>query len=214
MKRVFAPDSGFMLFVSRVFDILIVSLLFLLCCIPVITIGPGLCALYNTTRKVVIERKGYVVKEFFHSFLVNLRQGILAWIILLAAAALMFVNVYFVIQTWKGGLAVSLLAVYFAVLLVVIILTAYVFPILASFQCTLKQLFGSAVSMAVAYPVKTLVLGLWEILFYISLVYSFAVFPLALFLIPAGFAAMQKYILGKIFLEYMDVETKESTENL
>ena len=46
MDRIFNMDNKFFTFMSRVADLIILNLLFLLCCIPIVTIGPAITAMY------------------------------------------------------------------------------------------------------------------------------------------------------------------------
>lgn len=207
MSRILAPDSGFMLFLSKLFDILLISLFFLVCCIPVVTIGPAFCALYASTRKVVLKREGYVAREYFHSFRINLAQGMIAWIILFVIMALMGINIFYTATTWKNVFGVVATGIYFAVLCVVLIVGGYLFPILSRFECKGKRLIGSAFMMAIEHPAASILLLFLQIIFYVLLVMSYAGFPLLLFFIPVGYAVLQQRILEKIFVQYMEDES-------
>lgn len=206
MSRIFSADSAPMLFLSKFLDILILSVLFWLCCIPIVTIGPALSALYYTTRKVISKKEGYLFKSFFHSLRVNLGQGILAWIILLAVEVLMMVNILFSGSNFQGTFRVVMMAIYFAILFVALMISGYLFPTLAQFDCKGKQLFRNAISLAVTYPGRTILMLLLQIVFYLLMAVSFAALPILLFFLPVVYAALQRAILEKIFLQYMEEE--------
>lgn len=53
---------------NQVADILGAGFLWLICSVPVVTIGPATAALYYTVVKVVRRNRETVVKSFFHSF--------------------------------------------------------------------------------------------------------------------------------------------------
>ena len=92
LKGVFSLDNPVMRFLSRVADIMILNLLFLLCSIPVVTIGASLSALYYCLFKIKEEEEGYLVRKFFHSFKDNLKQATLMWLIFLAFFLLLFLE--------------------------------------------------------------------------------------------------------------------------
>ncbi|MDD7402666.1 MAG: YesL family protein [Butyribacter sp.] len=211
MGRFFAPDSKPMLFLSKVFDILIVSILFLLCSIPVITIGPALCALYYTTRKIVTRREGYVVRTFFHSFRINFLQAFPIWLVLLVVALLMGVNIWYSATHFQGAFRIAMLAFYFAVLIIDVILIGYIFPILSRFSCTGKMLFTNAVTISITHLGSTLGVLVLQIAFYFSIAFFFAVFPIALFVLPVCYAKLQQLLLERIFAEYIDEESEEGS---
>lgn len=83
MRGVFNPDSPMMRALGVVWDLIVLNLLFLVCCIPVVTIGPAITALHYVTTKMAGEKDGTpVVGNFFKSFRANFRQGVLMGILL------------------------------------------------------------------------------------------------------------------------------------
>mgnify|MGYP001019452691 CR=1 FL=1 len=83
MNNIFNPDNKFFSFMGRVADLMILNLLCIVCCIPVVTAGPAIAAMYYITLKMARNEESYVVKGFFHSFKQNLKQGIVIQIIML-----------------------------------------------------------------------------------------------------------------------------------
>jgi len=58
LRGVFNPDSPMMRALGVVWDLIVLNLLFLVCCIPVVTIGPAITALHYVTTKMAGEKKG------------------------------------------------------------------------------------------------------------------------------------------------------------
>ena len=75
MNSLFNPDNPIFHFLSRIADIIFLNLLFLLCCIPIITVGPSISALYYCMLKIIRNRDSSITGMFFHSFRENLKQG-------------------------------------------------------------------------------------------------------------------------------------------
>ena len=92
MGKLFNLDSPFMQFMNRVADLMWLNILFVICCIPVITIGPSLTAMYYITLKMVRNEESYITKGFFKSFRQNFLQATILWIMLLAILAVLFVD--------------------------------------------------------------------------------------------------------------------------
>ena len=61
---------------TKIADMIIVSLYFILCCVPLVTLVPSCCALYQTASKVLRRDVGNLTQEFFKTLKMNLRQGI------------------------------------------------------------------------------------------------------------------------------------------
>ena len=83
MDRFFNMDNKFFTFMSRVADLIILNLLCIVCCIPVVTIGPSIAAMFYVTLKMVRNEESYIVRGFFKSFKQNLKQGIVINLIML-----------------------------------------------------------------------------------------------------------------------------------
>ena len=52
-------------FLNKMADLILLNLIFLLCCIPVVTIGPAITALYAVSLRSVRYADGYVIQTFF-----------------------------------------------------------------------------------------------------------------------------------------------------
>lgn len=89
MDRLFNMDNKFFTFMSRVADLIILNILCVVCCIPIVTIGPSICAMFYVTLKMVRNEESYIVRGFFKSFKQNLKQGIIINLIMLAAGILL-----------------------------------------------------------------------------------------------------------------------------
>ena len=68
-------------FLNKMADLILLNLIFLLCCIPVVTIGPAITALYAVSLRSVRYGDGYVIQTFFRSFKQNFKQSFVAGMI-------------------------------------------------------------------------------------------------------------------------------------
>ena len=60
MSRAFNFEGPVFTFLSRLADLFWLNLLFIVCCIPVITIGAATTALYYVTLKMAKDEEGYI----------------------------------------------------------------------------------------------------------------------------------------------------------
>ena len=77
-------DNVVHVFLNKLGDIVIANLLFILCCIPVITIGPSLTALYHCMMRTVKGNNNGTTKTFFRAFKENFKQSLIIWLLILA----------------------------------------------------------------------------------------------------------------------------------
>jgi len=148
-------------FFYDLFDLIVVNWLWILCCIPVITIGPATCGLYAVTLKLARDEAVSPAKAFFQSFRKNFKAGLvleLAAALLLAVAAGDF---WFAMN--QEGFAKSL---YFALaafaVMLFLCLISYSFALQAMFENTLKQQILNAFKLALVAPGKTILI--WVVL--------------------------------------------------
>ena len=79
---------------TAIIDILWLGLLWLLCSLPLVTLGAASTALYYSMVKCVRHERSRATREFFHAFRQNFRQATLLWLICLGALALGAADVY------------------------------------------------------------------------------------------------------------------------
>ena len=64
MNRFFNMDNKFFVFMGRVADLLLMNFLCILCCIPVVTAGASITALYYVTLKMARDEESYIARSF------------------------------------------------------------------------------------------------------------------------------------------------------
>ena len=68
MNRLFDADNKLNRFLAKVFDCGILSVLWIVCSIPVFTMGAATIAMYTVTLKMVKNEEGAIVRSFFKAF--------------------------------------------------------------------------------------------------------------------------------------------------
>ncbi|MGN1184899.1 MAG: DUF624 domain-containing protein, partial [Oliverpabstia sp.] len=75
MNNLFNPDNKFFTFMGKVADLMILNLLCIVCCLPIVTAGASITALYYVTLKIARNEETYIARGFFHSFKENFKQA-------------------------------------------------------------------------------------------------------------------------------------------
>ena len=154
MKNLFNLDNPFVQFLSRVGDLIIVNTLFLLCCLPVVTIGASVAALHKVSQAIILDEDNGTVKTFFRGFRDNFRQATALWLMMLLFAAAMVCN-WFLILGFAGGSAL-LKGIVLAFSAVVLILAVWMFPLMTRYSNSLRQHANNALILAVVKLPRTL----------------------------------------------------------
>lgn len=155
--NIFSPDGRLAAVLNRIGDLIILNVLTILCCIPVITAGAALTALYSVTLKMVKNEEGKIVTEYFRAFRGNFKQATMLWMI--SAAALLAVVLDFHVLRQQNS---TIWTVYKGVLLIVLVLLGtficYLFPVLARFVNTTKNTAKNAMLFSVIHPFQSVLM--------------------------------------------------------
>nr|WP_296011059.1 DUF624 domain-containing protein [uncultured Blautia sp.] len=156
-------DNVIHIFLNKLGDIIVANLLFLVCCIPIITIGPALTALYHCMLRTVKGNNNGTTKTFFRAFKENFRQSLIVWLGLLAVGFILFLNIRF-LQNTASVVSKPLFYVSLGIAGLVIILALYIFPVIAAFANTTMNLLKNAYVFAFLHFPSTLAIAVISIL--------------------------------------------------
>ena len=219
MGKIFSLDSPFVQFMNRVADIMWLNILFIICCIPVITIGASVTAMYYVTLKMVRNEESYITKSFFKSFKLNFRQATVIWLILVIAGGLLAFD--FAIMTGRLGVSIenSTLASAMQVLLIVVfifyIFTAtFVFPVLSKFYNSIKNTIKNAFIMSIRHFPVTLACIAVGIIVALLIIYIPIMLMLSIFLLFSLAAYACSFLFVRVFDKYIPEQKDEDTMNI
>ncbi len=120
---------------SRIFELLLLNLLFVLTSLPLITIGASLTALFSVNLKLVRNEESYIIREYFRAFRRDLKPASVTFLLFAVTGTLFSFNIILALQsTGLLYLITGVLSLIFLILLGVYAL--YYFPLLARFHYT------------------------------------------------------------------------------
>ena len=209
LKKLFGIEGSFTGAMSRLADFVLLSALWLLVSLPLITIIPSTAALYYACVKSLRKGHGTPIAEFKSFFAKNWKQGIGISILYLILGVLVGFNIYSVFHMDQSStiyhiyIVISLwLGVLFA------FLSIYLPAVFSRFEYRLMDFLKNSLIMAVRHTLTSLILCA------VSAVAVFLMlrFYVLLFVFPAVLALVNSYGLEKVFRKYM-IKT-ENEENL
>lgn len=211
----FSADNRVFRYFNRIFDMIVLNLLFIITCIPVITIGPALTALYYVAVNTWSRGDGYIFQMYLKSFKQNFKQAVLLWLGMAAVGAAVIYNFGFWIKNGNQiGENLGMAAIIISAVLLFIygIIFTYVWVLLAKFENTTWQTVKNALFIGVAKLPLTvciwLIVGLVAFLMYY---YSAAMACGVMF----GFAVvayLQALIMRKVLKPYLGEVEKLTPE--
>lgn len=215
MKGFLSLDGGLMQILNRVMYIVAVNLLFLLCCIPVITIGASATAMYTVFFKFQKGLEPPILKTFFGAFKSNFKISLKGWIPMLVILLTLIVNYYILNNTGiiGTGIAGAAFRIFLdLVLIVMLALWIYLFPAMAYFENNIWGYLTYAVSLAVSRLPKTILLMFVHVIPIVIIVCLLQTYSAvgAILLMFFGFS-VSAYLSGKVLLPLFGFK-KESLE--
>ena len=213
MGKMFNPDSKISILLNRIADYVILGVIWIICSLPIFTIGASTTALYYTSLKLLDGEESYLTKDFFYSFKTNFKQATLLWLAALGVGIFLAFDLMLCRQ--MGNPVTYVVVISFA--LVYLLTLLYLFPYLSKFYCTFKQAIRSALFMSIQHIGYTIAL----IVINAVLIITAMVNPFLVILLPAVFTYLNSSIFRQIFKKYIPekpqeavVSVSESEENV
>ncbi|HIU76926.1 MAG TPA: YesL family protein, partial [Candidatus Pelethocola excrementipullorum] len=80
--NLFTYGGKFSYYMEKTFDMIALSILWLICCIPLVTVGASTTALYYAVNKSWKQDNGYIARAFFHGFRMSFKPALGLWILI------------------------------------------------------------------------------------------------------------------------------------
>ncbi len=142
-------DNPIMRGMGRLADFIILNLLWVVCSIPIITIGASTTALYTVMLKLVKNEEGYIAKGFLKAFKENFKQSTIMWIIFLLISIVFVVDFASIkLMSDKIGGILQILFLFMGALLTAWMV--YAFALQARFVNTVKNTLKNAMILVFA----------------------------------------------------------------
>lgn len=197
----FSINSPLWNFANKILNFLWLSILWLVCSLPIITLGASTSALYSVTLKYVCNEEGYLTSSFFRAFRRNLKQGIIIWLILLGIGLFLGMDFIVYYRSEKIGTGHLLfMTLCFSLTLLYAFMHLYVYAVLAKFETTVFHILKNSCIMAACHWPSSLAMMTLSLLL---TAVGFLIFPPLLFIAPAGLCYMHSKFLFKIFDKYI-----------
>ena len=141
---------------GKLVDCVWVSILWVICCIPVFTIGASTTAAMSVALKLADDEEGYIAKSYFEAYKANFKQGVPMGLIFLVA----WYAVYLDFQLFGAvkNNPVILLIIGMVSVFLVIIAMIYSFSLLARYENTVVRTIQNSMDISRKYFGKTLIL--------------------------------------------------------
>ena len=165
--KLFHSDNPIWIGMGRLFDIVELNLLWLLCSLPLFTAGPAAAALYTAMAALIRGEETYPHRDFFRAFRRRFRRNAAAGLLLATVGAFLWADVRIARQSGTGIFA-FLMVFFFILLLFWLFMTIYAIPLLALYDGSLKNTLILAFTLSIRrFPLTVALTAITAVIFWI-----------------------------------------------
>lgn len=212
----------FDIYIKRFWKLIQLNMLYFICCIPIVTIGPATAGFTYVLRNYARDTHSFLYSDFFDAVKKNWKQSFCVSLIQLA----MGVFLIFGISQYEPGNTFFVIYFIIAVCINVIftMMMFYVYPMIVTFKLSLRQIFKNAL-IFVSLGIKTNIITFFLcLLLIIPFIIGFMYFPAIFILLPLillstigliinfnVYPYLKKYIIDPYYKDHPE-EIKENNE--
>lgn len=204
MRNLFNPESLVWKPLGFLGDLVVLSLLWAVCSVPVVTLGPASAALYDAAVHSLRRKEDLPFERFFATFRRELKEGVLStlvWLgIALALGAALFALLRYVpacAEHWPLVLAAALILGFF-----LLCVQCWLWPTLSRFTLDLRALHSAALRLALGHILRSAAMAvLWG-----AALYAGFRWVAPIFVCPGLAALLSTFFIEPVFRRYEQVD--------
>ena len=206
--NIFSFNSWLSRFLYLVADIVLLHILWIICSLPIVTIGASTTALYSSCMKRIRRDEGYITGNFFRAFKSNFRQSTLIWLLLLAVGGILYMDLWIGLSV-EGVLGKIMLVSCSMLLIPFFCAVLYIFPVQAKFENRILDNLKNAFLMSLSNFQWTLFLA-FILATFVLLTLVFPPFMGLMLIAGAGiFGYLTSCVFVYVFRKYLPDELQE-----
>ena len=161
IQTVFDVNNPFVLACERILNLFILNFLFVLTCLPILTLGPAKIALYGSLKRLHEGQRAGLISAYLKEFKENLLQGGILGLLELFVVGFCLLDLY-LLSSQSGPLVQVFQALFLGMLFLTILIFSYVYPLVSQRKMTSKQALKTSLILAgLNLPWSLLILAVW-----------------------------------------------------
>lgn len=154
--KFFNVDGPVYKLLSNLVALVEINFLWLLCSLPIVTMGGATIAAFDVCMKLAGDEEGHVASDFFHAFKANFKNGIPYGLLLLLCCYVVWLD-FSLFEQIEGNPMILLIMGMIAAF-VFLISFLYAFPLQARYENTLVNTLKNSADISMKFFLKTLLL--------------------------------------------------------
>lgn len=212
MGNLFNIESPFFQWLSKFADRIILNILYVITCMPVVTIGASTAALYNVSGRID-RAEGHVWRDYWKAFRSNFKQATVLWIVLLVSGMVIGFGMLFYLRSNQSGSMIGILIV--ALLFFLWAATsAWVFPLQSRFENSVQNTLKNSLIFGLLYFPRSIVVAVINLFPLVVFLFFPTVFLYLTFIWLMVWFSMAASINLSIFKnQFTDLEKMSTSED-
>lgn len=211
-KWLFDLDSPLIRGLSKMFDCMLLSLLTIICSLPVLTVGTAVSACYDVMIRIALDRDNGIIKPYFRAFGKNFKKGTIIWLICLVGIIFIGAN-YYLLSFEFEGISEGVRSVIMVIVLLLTVLMGfvliYVFPLQARYENKVGTTLKNALFISIVQFPRSIGLLVINGLMVALGAFAPAVIPLLLFAECSAVFYFTATNMIKVFVALGDEDAKK-----
>ena len=212
MESLFSAESTLMRGLTRLADMMILNLLFIVTSIPLVTLGASLTALHFTAMRIGTGECLSVSGDYARSFRQNFRQATVIGLVIALLVVVLAAWDHVIATLLSGSARLALQAVWYVLAFNLILTALFVFPYIANFEGRTRDVFRNAILLAWRHlPTALAILATSALGVGVTYVYPHAT-GYGLFWLLLGFATIavaSGFLFTRIFRSYVAASSRD-----
>lgn len=125
------------------------NVIFLICSLPIFTLGASITALYSVSFKIIEKKEGSIFNDFLNAFKKNFKQATLAWIGMLFYCMVLFAQYYLIIKTAGIIGSIYIVVLFMSVIIGALVITL-IFPIISRYNNSIRMVIKNSFLLAIS----------------------------------------------------------------
>lgn len=205
----FNPDHFLWRFLAKLADLFFLSICWLVCSIPLITVGSASIALYDSVSHCLRHDEGGTYKRFFRTFRAEVKRGIALTLLWSVIAFVVSVGYQILYQSSsESSVFATVTIAYYVFLLIPVAMVCWIVALESRFVYSFSKLHQSATVLTFAklptsVAITALLLAGFELIIR---------FPFFLMFLPATVSYFQSWFIERVFQKIAPTSVPEETE--
>ena len=171
-SKIFDYDGPVMTFLSNSFDYFFLSVLCLICSLPIVTAGAAVSAKYYVAMKIARGESPTVIKPFFKAFKENFVKAFLVEITQLLVFLFIYVDYCYLKQQGWGNVNKLYLVAFAIVCAFYIFMNMTVYPLIARYEMSVPAAIKGAFTLSLfKCVILLLIVAIWVATGFLSVCY-------------------------------------------